>query len=450
LLTVNILDPTKELDIKFLSFRDKLQPGELEKWKLKITNKAGEKQMAEMVATLYDASLDALKTMNWQEIRTGYHYGGYSWASNLGHTSQGNALWFLKPYYDYYRTFIREYESLSSYLTPYATNGQGQYNMYLKTADKNLLKRDSIETALKLSRLAKGTKVFGIIKDDFGFVVPDASVVVNNKTQTKTDRYGIYEIAARGGDIVHVKIPGYQPYLVKVKQGQKRLNITLKNDYNRLAEVVIRGYQKRSREQTTGSSYIVSGKEVTDGAPALRSSTNIRGLSTSNDNTVLLQGRVAGLNIQEDTKVYDFVTIDSYDPKTGNYITPITAGLALSWNFGSLWSNKNRESEARIERDQTVINKGIITDDLKNEVNQNYQNYLSALNRVNLLQTSIAQATENNRLQESRYRSSIASATDRADAQTLLYQAQINLELAKADAGLAYYNLLKSTGKINK
>lgn len=137
-------------------------------------------------------------------------------------------------------------------------------------------------------------------------------------------------------------------------------------------------------------------------------------------------------------------------PTRGNYVTPLTAGLALSWNFGTLWSNKNKESEARIERDQTIINKGITTDNLKNEVNQNYQNYLAAVNKVNLLQTSIAQATENNRLEESRYKNSIASATDRADAQTLLYQAQINLELAKADAGLAYYNLLKSTGTINK
>lgn len=137
-------------------------------------------------------------------------------------------------------------------------------------------------------------------------------------------------------------------------------------------------------------------------------------------------------------------------PTRNNYITPLTAGLALSWNFSSLWSNKNREAEARIERDQTVINTGITTDNLKNEVNQDYQEYVAAINRINLLQTSIAQATENNRLQESRYRSNIASATDRADAQTLLYQAQIDLELAKADAGLAYYNLLKSTGRINK
>jgi outer membrane protein TolC len=89
-------------------------------------------------------------------------------------------------------------------------------------------------------------------------------------------------------------------------------------------------------------------------------------------------------------------------------------------------------------------------DNVKNEVNQSYQNYRMALDRINVLQTSINQALENNRILESKYRSNIASATDRADAQTLLYQAQINLELAKADAGLAYYTLLKSTGKLNK
>jgi len=122
----------------------------------------------------------------------------------------------------------------------------------------------------------------------------------------------------------------------------------------------------------------------------------------------------------------------------------------LSWNFGALWNNKNKVSEARIQRDQVQINKSITVDNIKDEVNQSYQNYITALNKINLLQTSINQATENNKLQESRYQSNIVTATDRADAQTLLYQAQINLELAKADAGLAYYTLLKSTGKLNK
>jgi outer membrane protein TolC len=137
-------------------------------------------------------------------------------------------------------------------------------------------------------------------------------------------------------------------------------------------------------------------------------------------------------------------------PKSGNFITPISVGLTLGWDFGSLWTNKNKVNEARLQREEVIINKGITTDNVKNEVNQSYQNYRTALDKINLLQTSINQALENNRILESKYRSNISSATDRADAQTLLYQAQINLELAKADAGLAYYTLIKSTGKLNK
>jgi outer membrane protein len=57
-------------------------------------------------------------------------------------------------------------------------------------------------------------------------------------------------------------------------------------------------------------------------------------------------------------------------------------------------------------------------------VNQSYQNYKTALDKITLLQTSINQANENNRILESKYKSNISSATDRADAQTLLYQAK--------------------------
>jgi len=137
-------------------------------------------------------------------------------------------------------------------------------------------------------------------------------------------------------------------------------------------------------------------------------------------------------------------------PKSGNYITPITAGLTFAWNFSSLWTNKNKVSEARIQRDQVSINQGIIADNIRRDVNNSYENYRAAINKIKLLQTSIDQASENNNILTSKYKSNIASATDRADAETLLYQAQINLELAKADAGLAYYTLLKSTGKLNK
>ncbi|MDB5130906.1 MAG: transporter, partial [Mucilaginibacter sp.] len=137
-------------------------------------------------------------------------------------------------------------------------------------------------------------------------------------------------------------------------------------------------------------------------------------------------------------------------PKSGSYITPIAVGLTLGWNFDALWKNKNKIAQAKVQREEVVINKDIEIDNVKRDVNQNYQNYTMALDKIRLLQTSIAQAGENNKILESKYQSNIASATDRADAETLLYQAQINLELAKADAGLAYYTLLNSIGKLNK
>jgi len=137
-------------------------------------------------------------------------------------------------------------------------------------------------------------------------------------------------------------------------------------------------------------------------------------------------------------------------PKSGSYITPITLGVTLSWNFSSLWTNKNKVTEAKIEREQVTINQGITADNIRKDVNRSYQGYEEAVSKIKLLQTSIDQAGENDKILQSKYKSNVASATDRADAETLLYQAQINLELAKADAGLAYYTLLKSTGKLNK
>jgi len=54
-----------KLNVEFLSFRDKLKPNEKEQFKIKISGKNREKVLAQMVATIYDASLDALYPHNY-------------------------------------------------------------------------------------------------------------------------------------------------------------------------------------------------------------------------------------------------------------------------------------------------------------------------------------------------------------------------------------------------
>ncbi len=172
-----------------------------------------------------------------------------------------------------------------------------------------------------------------------------------------------------------------------------------------------------------------------------------------------LQNKVAGVNIKSikantlptvgiGANLYYINPSGSFIPPSNQYLMPITLGANVSWNIGNLWTNKNKISEARIQQQNVVIQKDIWSDQLKTEINKAYQDYQLSINRIKILETSIAQATENDNLLASKYKNNVASAIDRIDAETLLYQAKINLELAKADAGLAYYALLKSTGKI--
>lgn len=140
----------------------------------------------------------------------------------------------------------------------------------------------------------------------------------------------------------------------------------------------------------------------------------------------------------------------NFIPPANQYLMPVTLGATVSWNFGNLWTNKNKVSQAKIEQSEITIQKDILSDQVKTDINKNFQNYQVAMNKIQVLETSIAQATENDKLLASKYKNNVASVTDRIDAETLLYQAKINLEIAKADAGLAYYTLLKSTGKITQ
>ena len=66
-VTENVIVPwsNKDLKLEFETFRDKLQPGQEEEWRLKISGPKGDAVAAEMVATMYDASLDAFRSHSW-------------------------------------------------------------------------------------------------------------------------------------------------------------------------------------------------------------------------------------------------------------------------------------------------------------------------------------------------------------------------------------------------
>ncbi|HET9824331.1 MAG TPA: alpha-2-macroglobulin family protein, partial [Chitinophagaceae bacterium] len=77
----------KELKIEYATFRDKTLPGSEEKWKVKITGYKNEKVAAEMLATMYDASLDQFLPHPWYTPSIWPHYSNYAaWNGNFNFT----------------------------------------------------------------------------------------------------------------------------------------------------------------------------------------------------------------------------------------------------------------------------------------------------------------------------------------------------------------------------
>jgi outer membrane protein TolC len=136
-------------------------------------------------------------------------------------------------------------------------------------------------------------------------------------------------------------------------------------------------------------------------------------------------------------------------PTNNNLIAPITLGIGASWDIGTLYTNKNKEREAALQRQELNTGKDQALDEIHKDLNKNFIGYRQSLEKIKVLQDAVTQAEENERITESKFRNNLVNTTDRIDAQTLLYQSRVNLELAKSDATIAWYDMLRSTGKIH-
>ncbi|GAB4130891.1 MAG: alpha-2-macroglobulin family protein [Bacteroidia bacterium] len=67
-------DPVN-IDITLETFRNKLLPGQDEEWKFKVKGPKGEKVAAEMLASMYDASLDQFRGHYWSFYLSSVYYG---------------------------------------------------------------------------------------------------------------------------------------------------------------------------------------------------------------------------------------------------------------------------------------------------------------------------------------------------------------------------------------
>ena len=126
---VKITSVDKSLNIEFLSFRDKLQPHSKEKWSLRISAKNGEKVNAEVLANMYDKSLDqfAKNYYHWDSLTfenyESYNYSVQDWLNKVQYYKQFKYLTpvhFKNPYFNWFDDGNKDlyYRSSKSFKAP--------------------------------------------------------------------------------------------------------------------------------------------------------------------------------------------------------------------------------------------------------------------------------------------------------------------------------------------
>jgi len=97
---LKIADSKDDLKIETVTFRDKLQPGQKEKWTVKVSGADKEKINAEVLASMYDKSLDqfASNSWNWQGFYSQFFQSSYDLRNGLNQESFNKNFKYLNTY----------------------------------------------------------------------------------------------------------------------------------------------------------------------------------------------------------------------------------------------------------------------------------------------------------------------------------------------------------------
>ena len=100
-MQVYVNNDNKQLNILYATYRNKTEPGSKETWTVQVNNSKGKKAAAELLTSLYDASLDQFKKQQWEvPYLKPYSYTGNDWNGNNFNKSGSDENEYYQAFYD--------------------------------------------------------------------------------------------------------------------------------------------------------------------------------------------------------------------------------------------------------------------------------------------------------------------------------------------------------------
>lgn len=292
---IGVTRPNEKIEIVTNVFRDKSEPGKKETWSFTIKDDAKNKIAAEVLASMYDTSLDQFKEHAWSF--TPKQFSSYqSYQTVRAYTSFKNKTFrFRNLPYRYYRYPIIKFDAINTFGFSLNSN---------RWTRKKYLKK--LKERKENSRTTYDKIITGVVKDNESNL-PGVSIWIKGTTfGTNTDFDGKYSIKVQKGDVLVFNYLGYESNERSVED-QKAINVFLKEDENRLDEIVMVAYgaTNEKKKMKASVSSVVAAELYSDNTvllsqfagnatgvqadldgfwdPKNDGSVTIRGVSSSND-----------------------------------------------------------------------------------------------------------------------------------------------------------------------
>jgi len=135
-------------------------------------------------------------------------------------------------------------------------------------------------------------------------------------------------------------------------------------------------------------------------------------------------------------------------PKILTVTNAANIGVGVQYNIDNLWKKNSSLMRATATDKKLAASTELLNDQIKREVNRDFQMSEFAKKKIAVLEKSAAQANENFRVINNKYNNGLATITELLDADAAQVTANVNVINAKADAALAYRKLLQSAGVV--
>ncbi|MDP5106402.1 MAG: MG2 domain-containing protein, partial [Polaribacter sp.] len=344
-LLINVPEKQESIEISTNIFRDKLQPGQDETWSFTIKNDKNDAVAAEVLASMYDASLDEFKSHNWQFNPITPKQSYYSYSTSNADKSFDNTYFNIKNIEQNYYGFPSIGNDTYNWFGFSLNNNRWINQQYLRETKRNI----------NSSRSDFDGTITGFVSDKNGDPLPGVQVQITGTTfGTQTDFDGNYTIKIKTGDVLSISYLGFTSQVISINT-QTTIDIQLEESAQQLDEIVVMGYGTQKKKSFTGAVSMIKGKVaglvMDDGSPGSANDIKIRGTSSLSgenqplyvvdgvvvDNFILNENDIAEMSVLKDAAATSI-----YGAKGVNGVIIITTKAGLEKLYKQLSQVKAR------------------------------------------------------------------------------------------------------------